>query len=378
MIPPPAFLDPKDPELPAHIAGIPNGRGVYLLMPNTGVPYLGSSIYINKRLSRLLLHAPGSSNSLSNIRAGLSRVHYWLTGSRLETSLLLYWLALDHYPDNYRKRLKLKDPWVLALLQDEFPRLVIRNRLTAKTIAAFGPFPNRDASDRVLQGVIGLFQIRRCEEKLSPSEDHPGCIYGEMNLCSRPCQLAVSSAEYGAEVARINDFLQFNGKRTLSILMAARDRASEETDFEEAARLHKEWEKVKAIAGLRDELVTDIESLNGVALTRACEAGHVVLWPMLAGYWQPAVFLDFNESGPAYSLDHHLREQIAHRLAVPRNSGNRAEEISLLARWYYSSWRDGQWFSFRTLDDLNLRKLVREISRLVRDCPTEPQPRGSG
>src|SRR6185437_15306632 len=148
-------------------------------------------------------------------------------------------------PDTYRKRLKLKDPWFLTLLKDEFPRLAVRNRLPHKRIATFGPFLSREAADRVYQGTIGLFQIRRCEEKLSPSEDHPGCIYGEMNLCSRPCQLAVSSAEYGAEVARINDFLQFNGKRTLSILMAARDRASEETDFEEAARLHKEWEKVK-------------------------------------------------------------------------------------------------------------------------------------
>lgn len=378
MIPPPAFLDPKDLELPHHIAGIPNRRGVYLFMPTVGIPYLGSSAYINKRLSRLLLHAPGSSNSLSNVRAGLSRVHYWLTGSRLETSLLLYWLALEHYPDTYRKRLKLKDPWVLTLLQDEFPRLAVRNRLSPKNIATFGPFPNRDAGDRVIQGVVGLFQIRRCEDKLSPSEDHPGCIYGEMNLCPRPCQLAVSAAEYAAEVARIEEFLQFNGKRTLSVLTAARDRASEETDFEAAARLHKELEKVKAITGLRDELVTDVEALNGVAVTTASEPGRVVLWPMFAGYWQPPVFLDFAENGPASSLDQYVREQIAHRAAEPRRIGNRAEEISLLARWYYSSWRDGHWFSFRSLEDLNLRKLVREISRLVRDCHTDPRPRANG
>jgi excinuclease UvrABC nuclease subunit len=367
MIPPPALLDPKHPELPAHIAGIPNSRGVYLLMPDNGIPYLGSSIYISKRLSRLLLHTTDTSNSLSNIRAGLSHVRYWLTGSRLETSLLLYWLALEHYPETYRKRLKLKDPWVLTLLEDEFPRLVIRNRLIAKHIAAFGPFPSRDAADRVVQGVLGLFQIRRCEERLYPSEQHPGCIYGEMNLCLRPCQLAVSSAEYAAEVARITEFLESNGKHTLSVLTAARDRASEQTDFEEAARLHKELERVKGIAALRDELITDIESLNGVALTTGSRAGQVTLWPMLAGYWQLPVFLDFTETIEARSLDQYVQEQLAQRLAEPRNHGNRAEEVSLLSRWYYSSWRDGQWFSFRVLEDLNLRKLVREISRLVRD-----------
>ena len=368
MIPPSASLDPMNPDLPARIADVPNLPGAYLLMPEQGVPYLGSSAYIRKRLTRLLLHSPTASNSLSNVRAGLSRVQYWLTGSRLETSLLLYWLALQHYPDTYRKRLKLKDPWFLTLLKDEFPRLAVRNRLPHKRIAAFGPFPSREAADRVYQGTIGLFQVRRCEEKLAPSEDHPGCIYGEMNLCVRPCQLAVSAAEYAAEVARLSEFLEFNGRHTISALTSARDRASGDTDFEQAARLHKDLEKVKAIAALRDELVTEIESLNGLALTRAPGRGRVALWPMLSGYWQQPVFLNFiADDGQARSLDHHLREQLAQHLAAPRAYGKRAEEVSILARWYYSSWRDGQWFGFRNLKDLNLRKLVREISLLVRE-----------
>jgi hypothetical protein len=367
MIPPPASLHPNDPDLPTRIADIPNTSGAYLLTPQEGVPYLGSSASLKKRLSRLLLHASSTSNSLSNIRAGLSQIHYWLTGSRLETSILLYWLALCHYPDTYRKRLKLKDPWVVTLLEDEFPRLAVRSRLTPKRIATFGPFSGRDAAERVYQGVTSLFQIRRCEEKLVPAEDHPGCIYGEMNLCLRPCQLAVSPAEYGAEVSRVSEFLESNGRHTISVLTAARDRASTETDFEQAARLHKELEKVKSIAALRDDLVTDIESLNGLALTRACGQGRVSLWPMLSGYWQQPLFLDFlagHES--TRSLDHHLREQLGRHLAAPRAAGNRAEEIAILARWYYSSWRDGYWFSFRTLADLNVRKLVREISLLVR------------
>ena len=56
-------------------------------------------------------------------------------------------------------------------------------------------------------------------------------MYGEMNLCMRPCQLAVSREEYATEVARVRDFLATNGHHQLAVLMAARDRASEETDF---------------------------------------------------------------------------------------------------------------------------------------------------
>jgi ABC-type lipoprotein release transport system permease subunit len=48
---------------------------------------------------------------------------------------------------------------------------------------------------------LDLFQMRRCEENLAPSPSHPGCVYGEMNMCLRPCQQAVTPEEYASESA---------------------------------------------------------------------------------------------------------------------------------------------------------------------------------
>jgi excinuclease UvrABC nuclease subunit len=349
----------------AQITGVPNAQGVYLLTPAEGIPYLGWSGYLEKRLSRLLTR----SNSIATPRNGWARVEYWLAASRLETSLLLYRLARESYPDTYRKRLKLRDPWFLSLLRgDGFARLAVRNRLSASQIAAYGPFANRETAERAQQGTLGLFQIRRCDERLEPSEDHPGCIYGEMNHCMRPCQLRASAEEYNAEVQRLSDFLKSNGKHMITVLLSARDRASEETDFEQAARLHKEIEKLKSVAGLRAELIAEVESLNGIAVTRATGESRIALWPMLSGYWQAPLVLDFSaEPGPARSLDQQLREQLTAHLSIVRGEGVRTEEISLLSRWYYSSWRDGEWFPFKTLAELNYRKLVREISVRIRE-----------
>jgi hypothetical protein len=152
--------------------------------------------------------------------------------------------------------------------------------------------------------------------------------------------------------------------------MAARDRASQETDFEQAARLHKQLEKVKAVGGLRDNVVCEVNLLNGLALTRGSGPRSVALWPMLAGYWQPPLRLDFSQpESQAKSLDRALRDSLATHLQNPCSEGIRVEEIALLARWYFSSWRDGDWFSFRGLEDLNYRKLVRGISNLLRDMP---------
>ena len=371
MIPSPSVLDPRDPELPAQIQGIPKSAGVYLLAPLAGAPYLGWSSSLSRRLSRLLLRAGDTHSRLSTVRQNLATVEFWLTGSQLETSILLYSLTRQYDPDHYEKRLKLRAPWFVSLLEfDPFPRLSVQNSIPRRRAATFGPFRNRDAADAFCFETSGLFQIRRCSERLAVSADHPGCMYGEMNLCMRPCQLAVSREEYATEVARVRDFLATNGHHQLAVLMAARDRASEETDFEQAARLHKQLEKVKAVGSLRDDVVCEVDRLNGIALTRGARLRSVALWPMLAGYWQDPLYFDFSQpESQGKSLDRELRDSLSRHLQNPRSEGVRVEQIALLTRWYFSSWRDGDWFPFRSLEDLNYRRLVRGISNLLRGMP---------
>jgi len=68
--------------------------------------------------------------------------------------------------------------------------------------------------------------------------------------------------------------------------------------------------------------------------------------------------------GKPVSLDHSLRETFAR--VAPRKLGvrERQEYLALLARWYYSSWREGEWLSFDRYDDIPYRKLVNAVSRV--------------
>jgi hypothetical protein len=249
---------------------------------------------------------------------------------------------------------------------DPFPRLALLNRASRNAQMLIGPFQNRDSAQRYEQEVLGLFQIRRCTDTLMPSPDHPGCIYGEMNQCLRPCQTSVSADEYATEVHRAVDFLSTNGKHSLAALSAARERAAENTEFEEAAELHSRLERVRKVASVRDAVVREIDDFSGIALTRAAEPGQLVLWPLVDARWQEPVRLDFsrgNELGK--SLDHELREKLKSAIADPRREGNRLQELAIFSRWYYSSWRDGAWFPFHDVADLSYRTLVRTISSWV-------------
>jgi excinuclease ABC subunit C len=358
------FAARKQECAPADIAGVPNAPAVFLAWAEEGAPYLARTGVLRRRLMRLF-GAPGRASRLLNLTGVARRIEYWLCGSRLESSILFYSLAREHYPGKYEKIVKLKMPaFVKVTLANRFPRTLVTTRLAGRGLF-YGPFRTRAAAELFDAQALDLFQVRRCEENLEPDADHPGCMYGEMNMCLRPCQAAVGDEEYASEVARLEHFLSSAGSSLLETVAHARERASEELDFEEAARQHKRFERVQAVLALRDELARDADRLSGLAVTPSSAPETVTLWFMSGGRWaDPADFPLAAPGSQIVSLDHRLRE-VAAAVKEPRVSAlERQEHIALLARWFYSSWRDGEWLGFESLDKLPYRRAVNAVARV--------------
>jgi len=361
-------------EVPADLAGldeainaVPNSPAVFLLWPHEGDPYLAKTALLRRRLLRLLKERDKPSRLL-NLRHTVRRIEYQLTGSAFESAIRMYELAREHFPKTYLDLLKLRMPtYVKLVLANEFPRSQLTTRLGRSPALYCGPFRSRASAERFESQFLDLFQMRRCQEDLEPSPAHPGCIYGEMGMCLRPCQQVVGRDEYLHEVARVADFLKSDGHSLLDNIASARDRFSEEMQFEDAARQHKRFEKVQEVLKLRDDLARDIDRLHGVAITRSAAPDAVELWFVREGHWQPQQRLSFEvEEGKPVSLDRKLRDVFT--AAPPRRLGmrERQEYLALLARWYYSTWRDGEWLAIDTFDNPPYRKLVHAVSRVAR------------
>ncbi len=368
IIPKPLKFYPDAAGLQEQMEALPATAGVYLILTPGGPVHMSWSGNLRRRLGRLLRSSYTAKASLiQKMQENSSAIECWPTESKLESFILTYELGKQYFPEDYIARLHLRLPWFIGLTQDPFPRLVTSNRFSSRTQALFGPFSDRDSAARYGEALSNLFQLRRCTEVLEPGPAHPGCIYGEMNQCLRPCQCAVTPEEYNSETKRVSEFLVTNGRSAIASLSAARDRAAGETDFELAAALHKRIEKLSATAAERSQIVAELSTFSGVALTRRLAKRQYRLWPILNGCWQIPSDLDFtaDEAHPK-SLDSHLRELLANSLRLPRTEGSKVEELALFSRWYHSSYREGEWFPFRDLSDLNYRKLVRAISNLVK------------
>ncbi len=299
----------SEQEAERFLEELPNRPAVFLLWPREGNPYLARTNVLRRRVARLLRAREAPSRSL-NLRGTVERIEYGLTGSRLEGQFLLWEQARRHFPGTYREVVRIRLPYYAKLvLSNPFPRMQVTPRVGRAPAVYVGPFRNRSTAAEFETQCLDLFQLRRCEEDLAPNPDHPGCMYGEMGKCMRPCQMAVGVEEYRAEAARVADFLSTGGKSLLEPAANARERLSAELDFEGAALMHERCRRIEEAVGARDEMARDVERLHGIAVLPSAEPDAVELGWLRGGRWGGFARLDFeSKDGNPVSLDARLRE----------------------------------------------------------------------
>src|SRR5690606_7769938 len=160
----------------------PAGRGVIRIDLDGLPPYVGQARNLRRRIARL-------RGLFGNRIAGIA---FQPVGSSFEAKAVLWDVAREAWPEDYREKLRLRAPILVKTLQNNrFPRLAVTSRIRG-TGLYYGPFRGRVFAERFEEDLLDFFQVRRCSENLEPSPEHPGCVFGEIGKCMRPCQQAVA------------------------------------------------------------------------------------------------------------------------------------------------------------------------------------------
>jgi hypothetical protein len=94
---------------------------------------------------------------------------------------------------------------------------------------------------------------------------------------------------------------------------------------------------------------------------------------MRGGYWQGFTRLEFTAAdGRVASLDARLREMATAIPEARAGSAERMEQLAILSRWFYSSWRDGEMLLVDDWAKIPYRKLVNAVSRVAKG-PSSPE-----
>ena len=260
-------FDPADSR--AALAQLPQTAAVFALYGAEAhaEPYVGRTPNLRGRLERLL--QPSASHPRRLQLAGrVRRIAWRLTGSEFESLLTQFSLLEEMYGPKALERMHLRTPaFVRYLGGNPYPRVVVTYRPSQREADwAYGPFASRAAAERYVDEALKLFLLRRCTEDLNPDPSHPGCVYSEMKMCLAPCYKGCTDGRYAEEAAAVESFLATRGESRLVTLRAERERASAELEFEAAAAIHAQVQRVEAVRGLAAELVRPMSRLRAVIL----------------------------------------------------------------------------------------------------------------
>jgi excinuclease ABC subunit C len=360
-------------------AAVPPGPAVCLIEPRAenAEPFLIRTQDLRRRLQRLL-GPPDPGSKRLNLREFARGVRYRVTGSKLEQNLTYYQHAKQRFPHRYAKMMRLRPPAVLKVnLRNAYPRCYVTRRIPVDDAGSptagvyYGPFASRRSAEAFAGSVLDFFKVRRCQIKIRRDPSFPGCIYSEMKMCLAPCFAGCSKEEYAAEVQQLVQFLDTNGGSLRAANEQEREHASEELDFERAAAVHKRIEKLDDALRAKPDLARRIEDVNAVILQRAAEDQTIAAYAVRGGRLAEPCFVRFAEiAGQPRSAEHIFREYLE-TAAAPHASSELAEDLWLVARWYYSNPREGEIF-FRD-KDWPYRRILRACSRLLapKSAPAE-------
>ncbi len=238
---------------------LPDAPGVYRMYGEGGeCLYVGKARSLKKRV---IQYAQGRfhTNRIATM-VDLTRAMEFAS-TRTETDALLLELTLI-------KQLK---PRFNVLLRDDksFPEIVIRRdheapqlrkHRGAHTIKGdyFGPFASANAVNRTLSTLQKAFLLRSCSDSIYDSRTRP-CMLHQIRRCAAPCTGLIAPDDYGALVAQAELFLRGKSRAVMASLSDQMQAASDELEFETAARLR---DRIRALAAVAQETTVNPETVE--------------------------------------------------------------------------------------------------------------------
>jgi excinuclease ABC subunit C len=227
---------------------LPDAPGVYRMYGEGGeVLYVGKARSLKKRVMQ---YAQGRAHSqrLQHMVSLTTAMEFVTTKTETEALLL---------ESNLIKRLKprfnvvLRDDKSFAelMIRRDHPVPQLRKHRGAHTTPGdyFGPFASTWAVNRTLNTLQKAFLIRSCSDAVLETRTRP-CMLHQIKRCSAPCTGLVSPEDYQALVDQAAQFLRGKSREVVRRLSDDMQGASDDLDFERAARLRDRIRALSAIS----------------------------------------------------------------------------------------------------------------------------------
>ena len=263
---------------------IPESPGVYRFRDSRGtVIYVGKAKSLRSRLNSYFADPAGLHPRTYQMVTTAASVDWVVVGTEVEALQLEYSWIKEYDPRfNVRYRDDKSYPSLAVTLYEEFPQLRVMRGPKKKGVRYFGPYAHAWAIRETLDLLLRVFPARTCSSGVFKRAGQIGrpCLLGYIEKCSAPCVGRVSADEHRQIVEDFCDFMAGKTDQMLRRLEREMRRASEELEFEKAARLRDDigalqraMEKQAVVFG--DGTDADVVAFADDGLEAAVQVFHV-------------------------------------------------------------------------------------------------------
>lgn len=263
---------------------IPVEPGVYKFRdPHGRVVYVGKAKSLRSRLNSYFADIASLHPRTRQMVTTAASVEWTVVTTEVEALQLEYnWIKEFDPRFNVRYRDDKSYPMLAVTMNEEFPRLFVYRGPRRKGVRYFGPYAHAWAIRETLDLLLRVFPARTCSTGVLKRHNQIGrpCLLGYIDKCSAPCVGRVSADEHRRTVEDFCDFLAGKTDKLVRQLEKKMQAASEDLDFETAARLRDDvgalrraLEKQAVVLG--DGTDADLVAFATDALEAAVQVFHV-------------------------------------------------------------------------------------------------------
>ncbi|MBA8823561.1 excinuclease ABC subunit C [Saccharopolyspora lacisalsi] len=263
---------------------IPDSPGVYRFRDADGrVIYVGKAKSLRSRLASYFADLSGLHPRTRQMVTTATGVQWTVVNTEVEALQLEYsWIKEFDPRFNVRYRDDKSYPVLAVTLNEQYPRLHVYRGPRKKGVRYFGPYAHAWAIRDTLDMLLRVFPARTCSNSVFKRHAEIGrpCLLGYIDKCSAPCVGRVDAEQHRDIVDDFCDFLSGRTDTMMRRLDAQMQEASEQLDFERAARLRDDLEALrrameKQAVVLGDGTDADMVAFAEDELAAAVQVFHV-------------------------------------------------------------------------------------------------------
>ena len=239
-------------DIQENLKKLPDSPGVYMHKDKLGqVIYVGKAISLRNRVRQYFQSAAKTNPKVRAMVSHIAEFEYITCSTEME-ALILECNLIKKYMPKYNVLLRDDKtyPYIVVTTTEEFPR-VLKTRTIAKDgNKYFGPYSDAGAVNQIVELLSNIYSLKRCSAKSFP-DNHRACLNYHIQQCKGVCVGKVSKEEYGESISKVLEFLNGKDKPLLKQLEERMLAASENLEFEEAAKYRDYMISIRAISEIQ-------------------------------------------------------------------------------------------------------------------------------